>query len=189
MLACQASFDTNEEVKEGLFPHEYDDSELELLKNLGLERNTLIVDFEAPIEAITLNINIYTLANDLSWHVIGASGISLGEDRDVMDYLSGNISLLLKEDYAIDCHINSGGRVKFQTEKILLEDEINASGVLFLENKKKIELEKEIPIALMVYNSDSSLHRMTLDYYYEPESLSHYELVQVVTMTFTKEKL
>jgi hypothetical protein len=172
--------------KDGLVDYDLKENEKELLQSLGLDKKSKLIKFQGPQEAITLNVKIYSLDPSHTWQPIGGSGMSIGKEREPSDILRGNFSMVLKDNYEINCYINSDGQANFQTDEIFLEKEILASQVLFLNEFTAIELEKEIPVALMVYNSESYLPTLSLDYYFEPEKLKDFELVQVVTLSFSK---
>lgn len=189
MTACNDTNRIGDSLdQDGIVHYELTEDEKILLRSLGLENKSKIIKFQGPQEAITLNIKIYNLDSSNAWKLIGGSGISIGKEREPSDVLRGNFSMVLKDNYKIDCYINSDGQAYFQTDEIFLEKEILASQVLFINEFTAIDLEKEIPIALMVYNSESYLPTLSLDYYFEPEKLKDFELVQVVTLSFSKKE-
>ena len=61
-----------------------------------------------------------------------------------------------------------------------------ASTKKFLTEFQEIELGKEIPVALLVYADGRGMRNHSLQEYFEPQNFAGMELVQVVTLTFTK---
>ena len=174
-------------AKEGVQPYSLSESEKYLLRSFGMEKNSQIISFNAPKEAITMDINVYRLTNDYMWEIIGGSGISIGKEREPIDKLSGTFTMQLRENHAIDFNINTVGRASFKTDEIILDTETMASMKGFLQEYQEIEIDKEIPVALMVYDSGTSMRTYSLEDYFEPTKFEGMELVQVVTLMFKNE--
>lgn len=172
-------------IEEGIAPYELSESEKYILQSFGMEDNSQIISFHAPKEAITLNVNVYKLEGDKNWSGIGGGAISIGTDREPIDQLTGTFTMQLKENYAIDFIINSAGRASYKTDEILLDTEPTASIKGFLREFQKIEINKEIPIALMVYNSGTSMRTYSLQDYFTPSKFEGMDFVQVITLTFS----
>jgi len=192
LTACSSNTDSPKFLtKEGIAPYELSESEKYILQSFGMEGNSQIISFNAPKEAISLNVNVYRLEDGGDWGSIGGGTISTGTDREPAEQLSGTFTMQLKEDYAIDFNINavSGGRASYKIEPIMLNKEIAASSKGFLKKFQEIELNKEIPVALMVYNSGTSMPGFSLQDYFEPSSFDGMDLVQVVTFVFSDKEL
>lgn len=186
LVACSNKIDTpNLLTKEGVAPYELSVSEKYILQSFGMEDNSQIISFHAPKEAITLNVNVYNLEGDKNWSSIGGGAISIGRDREPAEKLTGTFTMQLKENFAIDFNINASGRASFKTDEIVLDTETMASTKGFLREFQKIEINKEIPIALMVYDSGKSMRSYSLQDYFDPSKFDGMDLVQVVTLTFT----
>lgn len=177
--------------EEGIAPYELSESEKYILQSFGIADNSKIISFHAPKEAITMNVSVYRLENDNTWSMIRGSGVSIGSDRKPVDQLTGTFTMQLKEKYAIDFNINLSGRASFKTNEILLDDEneIVVSSIGFLEEFQEIELNEEIPVAIMVYDSGDSMRGYSLQDYFEPSVFEGMDLVQVVTVSFTNKEL
>jgi hypothetical protein len=186
LVACSNKIDTpNLLTKEGVAPYELSESEKYILQSFGMQDNSQIISFHAPKEAITLNVNVYKLEGDKNWSRIGGGAISIGRDRKPAEQLTGTFTMQLKENFAIDFNINASGRASFKTDEIVLDTETMASTKGFLQEFQKIEINKEIPIAFMVYDSSTSMRSYSLQDYFEPSKFDGMDLVQVVTLTFT----
>ena len=190
IVACSNTTDSPKLLtKEGITPSDLSESEKYILQSFGMEGNSQIISFHAPKEAITLNVNVYRLEVDKSWKSIGGGAVSIGTDREPIDQLTGTFTMQLKENYAIDFNINTSGRASFKTNEIILDAETMASTKGFLQEFQKIEINKEIPVALMVYDSGTSMRSHSLQDYFDPSKFDGMDLVQVVTLTFADENL
>ena len=190
LVACSNKTDLPKLLtKEGIIPYELSESEKYILQSFGMEGNSQIISFHAPKESITLNVNIYRLESDGNWGSIGGGAVSIGTDREPIEQLTGTFTMQLKENYAIDFNINASGRASYKSDEIILDTETMVSIRGFLQEFQKIEINKEIPVALMVYDSGTSMRSYSLQDYFEPSKFDGMDLVQVVTLTFTDKEL
>lgn len=175
--------------KEGIAPFELTKREAYLLQSFGLDNNAQIIAFNAPKEALTLEVNVYRLKDHATWESLGKGAMSLGNERTATEQLSGTFTALLKPDYTIDFHINCNGRASYQTDKIDFDSDYMASSKTFLREFKNIEMNKEIPVAIMLYDGGTSMRSYSLEDYFEPSKFDPIDLVQVITLTFTDKRL
>ena len=190
LVACSNKTDSPKLLtKEGIIPYELSKSEKYILQSFGMEGNSQIISFHAPKDAITLNVNVYRLENGETWSNIGVGAISIGTDRVPAEQLTGTFTMQLKENYAIDFNINASGRASYRTDEIILDAETMVSTKGFLQEFQKVEINKEIPVALMVYDSGTSIRSYSLQDYFDPSKFDGMDLVQVVTLTFTDKEL
>lgn len=190
LVACSNKTDSPKLLtKEGIIPYELSKSEKYILQSFGMEGNSQIISFHAPKDAISLNVNVYRLENSENWSNIGGGAISIGTDREPAKQLTGTFTMQLKENYAIDFNINASGRASYRTDEIILDTESMASTKGFLQGFQKVEINKEIPVALMVYDSGTSIRSYSLQDYFDPSKFDGMDLVQVVTLTFTDKEL
>lgn len=183
--ACASKADSPKLLdQEGIAPYEYSEREKYVLQSFGMEDTSQIITFHAPKEAIGLNVNVYRLEDDETWGSIGGGGISIGEDQVPMDQLTGTFTMQLRENYAIDFMINTSGRASYTTDEIFLDDEVMASTKGFLVEFQDIELNTEIPVACMVYDSGTRMNSYSLQDYFEPSKFAGMDLVQIVTLEF-----
>ncbi|MFJ5763918.1 hypothetical protein ACIP9C_01065 [Lysinibacillus sp. NPDC093210] len=173
--------------KEGVAPYALTASDTYLLKSLGLEKDTNIVSFKAPKTAKSLKVNVYTLQDDDTWSVIGGGQIFLGSDANANDSLEGTFAMILKDDYAVDFNINTTATISYKTDILDVDDEILASSKVYLTEFQKIEINKEIPVAMMIYNDSSSIKSFAMEDFFSPSRFEEMYLVQAVTLTFTDE--
>ena len=175
-------------TKEGIQPYNLSESEKDLLRSFGIEEeNSQIIYFNAPKEAIAMDINVYKLGDDKKWEMIGGGGISIGKEREPIEQLAGTLAMQLRENHVIYFNINCGGRASFKTDEIILDTETMMSMKGFLQEFQRIEMDKEIPVAFMVYDSGTIMRSYSLQDYFEPSKFEGMDLVQVVTLTFRGE--
>lgn len=186
LVACSSKIDSPKFLsKEGIAPYELSESEKYILQSFGMEGSSQIISFNAPKEAISLNVNVYRLEDGEKWSNIGGSAISMGTDRKPTDKLIGTFAMQLKENYAIDFNINSSGRASFKTDEIMLNSKIMASAKLFLHEYQNIKINTEMPVAMMVYDSGSNIRSYSLLDYFKTSNFDGMDLVQVVTLEFS----
>ncbi|NLT58981.1 MAG: hypothetical protein GXX99_08475 [Clostridiales bacterium] len=184
--ACSGKADLPKALdKEGIAPYELSEGERYILQSFNMDGTSQIISFHAPKEAIALNVTVYRLEDSGTWGRIGGGGISIGTDRKPMDQLIGTFTMQLKENYTIDFVINAGGRASYKTDEILLDREAVASVKGFLQEFQDITINTEIPVALMVYDSGTSMKIYTLQDYFAPSVFEGMDLVQVVTLEFS----
>lgn len=190
LSACTNNKDTPKILdKEGIAPYELTERDAYLLQSFGMENNSQIIAFNAPKEAITLRVNVCRLKDDSQWENIGDGAISIGTERIPTELLTGTFAMLLKENYGVDFHINCNGIVSYKSNEIDFDKEYIVSSKVFLTEFQEIQLNKEIPVALMVYDNDSSMRAYSLQDYFEPSKFEGMDLVQVVILTFTDNEL
>lgn len=190
LVACSNKTDAPKFLtKEGIKPYELSESEKYILQSFGMEDNSQIISFHAPKEAITLNVNVYRLESGQNWSNIGGGAISIGTDREHSEQLTGTFTMQLKENYAIDFNINANGRASYKTNEIILDSKTMVSTKGFLQEFQKIEINKEIPVAFMVYDSGTKMRSYSLQDYFDPSRFDGMDLVQVVTLTFIDKEL
>lgn len=184
LTACSNSADHSKHLKkEGIAPYSLSEGEKYVLQAFGMDGNSQIISYKAPKEAISLDVNVYKLEGE-SWSNVGGTGISIGEDRQIAEQLIGTFTMQLKENFAIGFNINASGRISFKTDEITVDNEPVISTRSFLQEFAKIEINKEIPIALMIYDSGMSMESYSLNDYFEPSKFDGMDLVQIVTLAF-----
>lgn len=172
--------------KEGIAPFELTERESILLQSFGMQNNSQIISFKAPKEAISLIVNVYYMKDGSNWESIGGGAVSIGKDRQPIDQLEGTFTMLLKDNYAIEYNINCGGRGSYKSDGLPTEDKFSSSMISFLREFQEIELNKEIPVALLIYDNGSSMESHSLEDYLDPSKFEGMDFVQAVTLTFSE---
>lgn len=190
LAACSGNSNSVELLKkEGIAPYDLSEEGEYILQSFGMENDSQIITFKAPKDAITMNVNIYRLEDSEKWNLIGEGAISIGEEREPVEQLEGTFTMQLQEKYVVDFHINCAGRMSSQSEEIVFDSEGISSTKVFLQEFQEVELNTEIPVALMVYDSGTSMKSHSLQDYFEPSEFAEMDLVQAVTMEFSDKEL
>lgn len=168
--------------KIGVAPYMLSEEDRYILDSFGMSDTSQIILFNAPEEAITLEVNLYQLGSDGAWEVISNGCISIGEEREPVNQLTGNVAIQLRDDYSIDFQINAAGSVSFQSEPVQLDQEMKASVKGFLTDFQNMELNEEIPVAIMVYDDGNHMQSYTTEDYFQPSKFEGMGLVQAVTL-------
>ncbi len=176
-------------AEEGVAPYELSQDQQELLGAFGMEDSAGLFSFLAPEEAITIELSAYRLTDAGAWEVTGSGAMSIGKERRPVSRLSGTIAMELRDNYSIDFNINCAGRGSFSSEEIELEQELLSSTKGFLTEFQTIRLNEEIPLAVMVYDSGTSMRSYTPQDYFDSSVFEGMDLVQAVTVKFTDKEI
>lgn len=169
-------------------PYELSDKEKDLLEAFGMADNSHIISFRAPKETTVLYANVYRLGDDSSWERIGGTDITGLVDLEDVKELAGTVTMQLREDYKIDMNISCAGRVSFTSDPVALQQEVVGSMKGFLQEPCSIELNEEIPVAVMVYDSGNHMSSYSVQDYFEPSKFEGMDLVQAVTLKFSDQE-
>lgn len=175
--------------KEQVVPYELSERETQLLEAFGMDQNSQIVSFYAPETAITVTARIYKLKEDLIWETIGDGSMSIGKEKEPAEQILGSFTMQIQDDRSIDFHINMAGQGAFSTKDIGENQEYTIEGKAFLKEACKIELGKEIPVSVLVYDNGNSMRSYTTEDYFEPEKFKDMDLVQAVTLEFSDQEI
>ena len=176
-------------AEEGIAPYELSQDQQELLGAFGMEDSAGLFAFLAPEEAITIEVTACRLTDAGTWEVTGSGAMSIGAERQPVSSLSGTIAMELREDYSIDFNMNCAGRGSFSSEKIEFKAEALGSTKAFLTQFQPIRLNEEIPLAIMVYDSGTSMRSYTPEDYFDVSLFEGMDLVQAVTVKFSDKEI
>lgn len=187
LVSC-SSEDTASESKvlseDGIAPYELSESDTYLLQCFGMDKNSQIISFRAPKGTNNIAIKISRLNDAGDWESITDSGMGFSEEESA-EQLTGTFALQLEENCVIKYKIICGGTASFKTDPIVLAGDSVISAHSFLSKFQSIELNKEIPVALMVYDSGTVMPAFSLNDYFEPSRFEGMDLVQAVTLKFS----
>lgn len=188
--ACSNPIDSSYAVrKEGIEPYPLSEDETYILECFGMKDISQILSFYPPENTKSLHINVYQLKDDKTWKSIGGGEMSISVDAKSSEQLAGIFTMKMEEEYAIDFNINSSGLFSFHTDSIKIDKEIVGSQKVFLQDFEQITLNKEIPVALMIYSSGTNMVSYSLQDYFQPLKFVGMDFVQAVTMTFSDEEI
>ena len=176
-------------AEEGIAPYELTEEQQELLSAFGMEDSARLFAFLAPEEAITVEVTVCRLTDAGTWEVTGNGAMSIGAERQPVSRLSGTIAMELRGDHGIDFNINCAGRGSFSSEKTELEGEPLGSTMGYLAEFQPIELNREIPLAIMAWDSGTSMRSYRPQDYYDTSLFEGIDLVQSVTVKFSDKEI
>lgn len=190
-LGCVLSGCSKDAV--GIAPYELTKEEQSLLASFGMTDTSRIFRFHAPKEAVALHINAYQLDTDGKWKKNDDGAVSIDSAQDSVQgmELKGTLAMEMQDDYSIDFHVNCAGRSSFTSDagKLAQDHDYLASGKGFLDEFQNIELNKEIPIAVIIYDNGTSMRSYSVNDYFEPSVFEGMDLVQAITVEFSEQEL
>ena len=186
--AC-AGKDSLMNKKEIITPYVLSEKEQHLLEAFGMADNSQILSFCTPEEAVAVKASVYQLKKDFSWEEIGNGALYLDTMNESGEQANGTFAMEIREDRSMDFHINFAGQISFSVKDTEPGQEYVASTKGFLKEAQKIELNKEIPVAIMIYDNGTEMETCTVQDYFTPEKFKNMDLVQAVTLEFLDKEL
>lgn len=175
-----------EAAKKGtVSPYSLSDEQTELLNYLNLNNTSMLYTLRPPEGTLGLTATSYVLENG-NWVDNGGGSISW-DTSDSQELKEAVVSLVYREDRTFDISIHAQGTSSFRSNPLTYQEEWMSSSQSFLSEEREIQLDEEIPVALFVADSGSSMRSFDVDSYFFPENLQEYDVVQAVTLTFSKE--
>lgn len=175
-------------TKEGIAPVTLSERENQII-NLLDKGNSAFFAMKAPKESKRLQILLHTLKEDGTWDTTQTNNdMFRGEDSSDVQPLEGVFSLTRNDDCSIAMRCENKNGVTTLLNDIpapQLSFDSNSGSSSFLWHFQSIELDKEIPIAILALNQNNRITPPSLRDYYDTSKLADYDFVQVVTFTFT----
>ena len=172
--------------KEEVAPYRLSEKELQLLRAFAIDinGNAQVFSFKTPKGTKAVEVNAYALSRDFKWESIGGTTVSANDEVPV-EQQGGLLSMVLGENHAIDFCL-SFGNCTFYFKSDAIEDYEGhmASYKAYLPESQEIELNMEIPVALLVYDSGTSMRSYVPGDYSDPSKFEGMDLVQAVTLRF-----
>lgn len=187
LAACSSgkNGDANRLTKEGVAPYELTEQESYLLQSFGLGDGAKAISFLAPEQAVSMEVNVYFLGEDQQWEKRDGGSISLGTAVADAEQTSGIFTVKANPDHSLDIRVNGAGSMSFSTAPVPMEREDEVTAAAFLKEFQQIELGREIPVAIMVYDSGTEMSSFSAQDYFEQSKFEGMDLVQAVTLTFS----
>ncbi|BCN29080.1 hypothetical protein [Anaeromicropila herbilytica] len=174
---------TQSHTKESIQPYELTKSDSDLLQTLNLQDKANIFTFKAPKATRNLEVSTYVLNKECKWEENGHGKVSIDDTNRNM--LEGTFSMLLSDHYSIEFNIDTMGKASYKSDEIVLDQQKLASSKVYLSQNKRIRLGKQIPVAIMVYDSGNSMKTYSVDDYFHPQKFQGMDLVQAVVLRFS----
>lgn len=166
--------------KEGIAPYDLSEGEEYILNVMNIKKDTLLVSYNATENTKMLMVRVYNL-NDGQWDEIGNLAFVIADDNK-----HGTISIMEKDNYVLELSTISASA---KSEKIDDENEYVQSQKAVINDFQNIELNKEIPVAIYINDSDTAGVPIELSEFSDPSNFEGIDLVRAVTFEFMDETL
>lgn len=166
--------------KEGIAPYELSEGEEYILNVMNIKKDALLVSYNATENSKMLMVRVYAL-NDGQWDETGNLAFVIADDNK-----QGTISIMEKDNYVLELSTISAYT---ESEKIDDENEYVQSQKTVINDFQNIELNKEIPVAIYINDSDTAGVPHELSEFSDPSNFEGIDLVRVVTFEFMDETL
>lgn len=166
--------------KEGIAPYDLSEGEEYILNVMNIKKDALLVSYNATENSKMLMVRVYNL-NDGQWNETGNLTFVIADDNK-----QGTISIMEKDNYALEL---SAGFTSTKSEMIDDENEYVQSQKVVINDFQNIELNKEIPVAIYINDSDTAGVPIELSEFSDPSNFEGIDLVRAVTFEFMDETL
>lgn len=166
--------------KEGIAPYELSEGEEYILNVMNIKKDTLLVSYNATENSKMLMVRVYAL-NDGQWDETGNLTFVIAENNK-----QGTISIMEKDNYVLELSTISASA---KSEMIDDENEYIRSQKAVINDFQNIELNKEIPVAIYINDSDTAGVPIELSEFSDPSNFEGIDLVRAVTFEFMDETL
>ena len=166
--------------KEGIAPYDLSDGEEYILNVMNIKKDALLVSYNATENSKMLMVRVYNL-NDGQWDETGNLAFVIADDNK-----QGTISIMEKDNYALELSAISAST---KSEMIDDENEYVQSQKVVINDFQNIELNKEIPVAIYINDSDTAGVPIELSEFSDPSNFEGIDLVRAVTFEFMDETL
>lgn len=166
--------------KEGIAPYDLSEGEEYILDVMNIKKDALLVSYNATENSKMLMVRVYNL-NDGQWDETGNLTFVIADDNK-----HGTISIMEKDNYVLELSTISASA---KSEKIDDENEYVQSQKTVINDFQNIELNKEMPVAIYINDSDTAGVPIELSEFSDPSNFEGIDLVRAVTFEFMDETL
>ncbi len=166
--------------KEGIAPYDLSDGEEYILNVMNIKKDTLLVSYNATENSKMLMVRVYAL-NDGQWDETVNLTFVIADDNK-----QGTISIMEKDNYVLELSTISASA---KSEMIDDDNEYIRSQKTVINDFQNIELNKEIPVAIYINDSDTAGVPIELSEFSDPSNFEGIDLVRAVTFEFMDETL
>lgn len=166
--------------KEGIAPYDLSEGEEYILNVMNIKKDALLVSYNATENSKMIMVRVYNL-NDGQWDETGNLTFVIADDNK-----HGTISIMEKDNYVLELSTISASA---KSEKIDDENEYVQSQKTVINDFQNIELNKEIPVAIYINDSDTAGVPIELSEFSDPSNFEGIDLVRAVTFEFMDEML
>lgn len=180
--------------KLGIKPYTLSQENIELLKVINLEGTSNILSFKAPKSVKYIKAKIFILEENGRWKEIDELSKKIEKEHINNDNLEGTFSMIISDFGTKEITIKIGSSISsiIKNEGDYLIDSIISEGDfvlsnIFLKDFQRIELNKEIPVAIMVKNAGANIKPYNIKSFFDTTNFEEMDYVQAVTLTFLDE--
>lgn len=165
----------------GIVPDDYVSLSAKMFDILGLDTKEDIYVYNVPQEAKVIYIEAYSFDGS-GWKNVWDSGAGI----TAPSHMSGEISIEIKRDYSLKI---SGDYFRATTKPLTLSENIDDVTVLKLDDFWELELDKEVPVYMILADEDKKEFSYNLEDYPSTENLDGVDIAQILTIEFSSEPL
>lgn len=165
----------------GIVPDDYVSFSAKMFDILGLNTKEDIYVYNVPQEAKVIYIEAYSFDGS-GWKNVWDSGAGI----TAPSHMSGEIAVEIKKDYSLKI---SGDYFSSTTKPLTLPENVDDVTVLKLDEFCEFELDKEIPVYMLLADGEKNEFSYNLEDYPSTENLDGVDIAQVLTIEFSSEPL
>lgn len=176
--------------KEGVAAYNYSGSEKAFLTALGLADRLSVVGYCAPANARSMELTRQVLQPDGTWSIERIFAASREEGDETV--LQGLISVLRGADNSFTYGWENGDSGNWAcsfTEMPEMDFAVKTRQRVFMPKSHYFEMDKELPLAVTVFDDEEGLAAMDPIDYYTPELFEGMNYVEVICLRFRETPL
>lgn len=175
----------NESNKMYIINADMNEDEKNLIELLGVEDEFKIFDFVVDENIRSIQLNTYELKNG-EWNLmVGGGGQSFTDTKGRLSIKYDNIANGVKKSIQSE---HTGGGDSY--EVIAPQDLSDYSRVeSIFSGEKRIEYDKEIPLAVQIFASENNINSNGVDSFYNPDLIKNYDYAYAITVMFSEKTL
>lgn len=171
-------------TKNVVAPYSLTGSQKELLQYLNMSDTAMLFSYRSPDETLSVTASSYVLEQG-AW-VKNGEGTIFWDGQDKEHTPEGVFTLIFQEDRSFEMSLSAQGTSSFRSDPIEFSGDLTSFSHARLSEEQEIQLDQEIPVALFVADSGNSMPSFSTDTYFSPEAFQDMDVVQAVTLTFSK---
>ena len=177
--------ETKEGRMPGIEPYELSEETVKVLEAFGMQDNSSLLRFRMPEKTEEVLVRIWNLSEDRKWEVAGEGNLGAAAEQDTGSG-AGTLAISVEENGKIEVHLSSQGMLEFHTDALDEIDKMTVWSRGFLDKFCSAEQNKEIPVAIMVYDDGAEMKSYEPEDYFDTLAFDGMDAVQAVTVEFRK---
>lgn len=153
-----------------------------ILNLLNLEREAKIMSFKPPKKAKKLLVTFSKLNKDGNWETISDTEVNLDKEWGIKE--EGYLSILIKDKSLIEANILTDSKFTINIPSHFNDDNVLVSSRKFLDDFTRIEINKDLPVGIFLYNKDTFIPAYSLSNYFDTERFKNISYVEAISLKF-----